>query len=66
MFFVLLLKIGPRVVSCQSFQIRRVRHWNQNCPLLFKNDDFVLTLLLFSEASNFGGFTKTLGVILTL
>ena len=36
MFFVLFLKIGPRVVSCQSFEIRRVRFWNQNFSLLIK------------------------------
>ena len=33
-----LIKIGPCVVSCQSIEILRVRLWNQNCPLLFKND----------------------------
>ena len=68
LLLAVLIKIGPRVVSCQSIEIRRVRLWNQNCPLLFKNDDFVLTLS-DAEASNFGGFTKSLrhfGVILTL
>ena len=60
------IKIGPRVVSCQSIEILRVRLWNQNCPFLFKNDDFVLTLS-DAEASNFGGgLLRHFGVILTL
>ena len=63
-FLAVLIKIGPRVVSCQSIEIRRVRLWNQNCPLLFKNDDFVLTLS-DAEASNFEGLLRHFGVILT-
>ena len=52
-------KIGPRVVLCQSFEIRCVRFWNQNYSLLLKIHDFTLTLS-DAEASNIGGFTKTL------
>ena len=63
MVFALENKIGPRGVSCQSFDIRRVRFWNLNVSLLFENVEYYWGLvftLLQAEAPNFGGFTKTL------